>query len=124
VADPTDANAAALPIIRAMFAFTVIGSAAAAITLHRDQPVGAALIYAPTLLAVVNLGLALFFRDRGGTAGAQARTNAIIAWALGESAAIFGWIAHYIGAPLVWALPGTVAFVLILSLVPVPPADS
>jgi hypothetical protein len=121
VATASDPNAA-LPIIRAAFAFTVIGAAAAAITLHQDRPVDAVLQYAPCLVAVVNLGLALFFRDRGGAAGSPASTSAIVAWALGESAALFGWIVHYIGAPLPWAIPGTVVFVMILTLVPIPPA--
>ena len=124
MADANPPSAAALPIIRATFAFTVLGAAAFAVTQHREREVDPALLYLPVVLAVVNFGLALFFRDRAAGDPARARTNAVIAWAMGESAALFGWIVHFLGGPLAWALPGTIGFGLILWLVPPPPEGS
>jgi hypothetical protein len=109
-------------MIRASLTLGVLLLAAFAITQHRDQPVDPAIQYLPSVVAVFALGAVMFFRDRSARAsGEQARSFALIAWAMGESAAIFGWVVHFIGAPLVWALPGTFAFVMAISLVPIPP---
>jgi FtsH-binding integral membrane protein len=113
---------ATLNLVRLSLAITVAGVAAFAITQRQRQPISPLLQYLPAVYAVFALGLMLFFRDRlsRATGQQQARSLAIICWALGEGAALFGWVVHYLGAPLMWALPGTFVFFLALTTVAVP----
>jgi hypothetical protein len=115
---PAQTNPAALQIIRLMLLVTVTGLAVLAILRHRENDVGL-MQYVPPAVAVAMLAMVFVFREKAmAAAGEQYRVFTIIAWALGESAALLGWVVHLVGGPLMFALPGTAVFLIAIVAVP------
>lgn len=114
-------SASRLGIIRIALVVTVVVFAAFAHLHHQHNHLGAA-EYLPLLVAVVALGLVFYFREQAAAAAtsAQAESFTIVAWALGEGAALTGWVFRFLGGSHLFALPGTLVFLLAILLVPVP----
>ncbi len=69
---------------------------------------------------VAGIGLViLFFRFRDAANPGQASTLAILAWALGESVALFGGVVFFLTAAAAWYVAGVVA--LTIAFVAFPP---
>lgn len=115
----------ALKLIRASLVLTVTGMAAVAIAMHRADPPRSSVLPAVAVVLAMGAVLLMFiFRERSTRVPReQAASSVIVAWALGESAALFGWTIHLIGAPLMWAIPGTLAFMAAIIGVPIPPDE-
>ena len=110
-----------LAIVRLSLMISVTVAAVGAVMLRQMEAADPLMSYAAAGFAVVAIGLVLFFREQSAKQqGEQARSMAIIAWAMGEGAALFGWVVHYLGGPLVWAIPGTLVFLVAVLAVPVP----
>jgi hypothetical protein len=108
-------------LVRVALAIAVTVAAIGAIFFRQPDSPDPILGYAAAGVAVMAIGAVFFLRERAGAVqGQQARTYTVFAWAVGEMAALFGWVIHYMGASVVWALPGTLVFLIALFTVPVP----
>ena len=110
-----------LRVIRASLLLTVSAVAVAAVLTHDADPLEAAFAWVGGAMAAGAVLVALVLRPRAERPprGAAA-TLTILGWAVGEGAALLGWILHLMGAPLAWAFPGTAAFLVVLALLPIP----
>jgi hypothetical protein len=74
----------------------------------------------PIVWGIAVLGLAfLFIRHRAASNPSQTSTLSILAWALGESVALFGGVVFFMTAEAVWYVAGVV--VLAITFVAFPP---
>lgn len=81
--------------------------------------------YALWALAGSAVAAALFLRSRVEAASpAQRGGMTVIGWALGEGVALFGVVLHFIGGPISALAIGVLTFVVVLILLPVPPAGT
>lgn len=117
---PSGPSTGALQIIRISLVMSVSLMAAVAILRHQPKPPGAL----PAVAVVLAMGAVVtmfVLRERAATQPhGDATATVIIAWALGEGAALFGWVTHLLGAPLLWAIPGTLAFLAAIATIPIP----
>ena len=118
---PAGPAAGLLRVIRASLILTVSAVAVAAVLTRDAEPLEAAYAWVAGAMAAGAVLVALVLRPRAERPprGAAA-TLTILGWAVGEGAALLGWILHLMGAPLAWASPGTAAFLVVLALLPIP----